>query len=442
MWKRLVLQMTTCVIILILGFPPLTLSESNQSLFVPAWTTENPYEWPVGNPEEYGFRPTYLDTVYSMADDKSYLYSILVVRHGKLVVEWYFNSGDENNAFHIHSASKSITSALVGIALREGFLESVDQKLVEFFPEYFRPEMDPRKWNITIRHLLTMTAGLNFSEYTEEWIAYSTSENWVQYAIELPLLHSPGEGWNYGTVQTNLLSAILTKATGMSTRDFADEYLLDPLNISISHWYQDPQGYYTGGHEMYMVPRDMARFGYLYLNNGSIEDNQLVPSSWVEESLIDYEGESFHYQRIGYGYQWWLEMMDEYVTFSARGLGGQNILCIPELDMVIVTTASGSIYGLEPNQISEINLITLGIIVAVDPDFEPQTTTTTTTSTFTSITSSSTATSEVTTTSIPTTTTTEVSLFFESLMITGVLVCSAGLGGALILVRRKRTASV
>ncbi|MGY5853184.1 MAG: serine hydrolase [Candidatus Thorarchaeota archaeon] len=455
MRRRLVLQMTASVIIMTLSFPLLVLSGPNQPLFIPAWTNESPYEWPEGNPEEYGFRPTYLETVYSMADDKPYLYSILVVRHGKLVVEWYFNAGNQNNAFHIHSASKSFTSALIGIALHEGFLESVDQKLVEFFPEYFTPGMDPRKWNITIKHLLTMTAGFNFSEYTEEWIAYATSENWVQYAIELPLMHSPGEDWNYGTVQTNLLSAILTRATGMSTRDFANEYLFGPLNISISHWHQDPQGYYTGGHEMYFVPRDMARFGYLYLNNGSIDGNQLVPSSWVQESLTDFEGESYHYQSIGYGYQWWLEMLDDYITFSARGLGGQYIFCVPELDMVIVTTASGSIFDFDPNQQTEIRLMVLGVIVAVDPDYEPLTTTTSTTtattkttatttsttSTSTSTTSSSTTTSELTTTSSPTTTPTQTELLFESLLITGVLVGSAGMVAVFILIRRRRTVS-
>jgi CubicO group peptidase (beta-lactamase class C family) len=200
---------------------------------------------------------------------------------------------------------------------------------------------------------------------------------------------------------------------------------------------------------MYFVPRDMARFGYLYLNNGSIDDDQIVPSSWVQESLTDYEGDSYHYQRLGYGYQWWLEMMNDYITFSARGLGGQNILCIPELDMVIVTTASGSIFGIHPNQLSEIGLMILGIIVAVDPDFvTPTTTATTTTITATTQTTSTSMTTSTTTTSITTSTTgssittpTEAGLFFESLMIAGVMVCSAGMVGVFILVRRKRTAS-
>jgi CubicO group peptidase (beta-lactamase class C family) len=296
-------------------------------------------------------------------------------------VEWYFNDGTKNDAFHIHSASKSFTSALIGIAFREGLLESVDQKLVDFFPEYFTPHMDQQKRNITIRHLLTMTAGFNFNESTDEWISYSGSENWVKYAIELPLLYSPGEEWHYSTPQTNLLSAILTRVANMSSRDFAEEYLFDPLGIAISHWHQDPQGYYTGGHEMYFVPRDMARFGYLYLNNGSIEGEQIIPSNWVSDSLMDYEGEDYHYQSIGYGYQWWLQKLGNYRTFSARGLGGQYIFCVPELDMVVVTTATGSIFDFNPNQQREIRELISQILLAVDPDYQNTTTSNTDTTT-------------------------------------------------------------
>jgi CubicO group peptidase (beta-lactamase class C family) len=370
MGRNSALQIMASVIILIIAGQLFPLSWSNEisGLDQTYWINETPYEWPEANPEENGFNTSRLDDLYAIAEDMPFLLSTLVIRHGKLLVEWYFNNGTRNRAFHIHSASKSFTSALVGIAIHEGFLESVDQKLVDFFPEYFNPEIDERKWNITIKHLLTMTAGFNFNESVDEFVAYSTSDNWVKHAIELPLLNNPGEDWHYGTIQTNLLSAIITRAANMSTRDFAEEYLFGPLGISISHWHQDPQGYYTGGHEMYFVPRDMARFGYLYLNNGSIDGYPIVPSSWVQESLTDFEGEAYHYQSTGYGYQWWLAKLGDYITSSARGLGGQFIYCVPELDMVVVTTATGSIFNYNSSNQAAIKQLIFDLMLSVDHD--------------------------------------------------------------------------
>jgi CubicO group peptidase (beta-lactamase class C family) len=371
MGRILTLRIASCILILMIAFPLPSLAYSNDS----------PYEWPEANPEDYGFTATERSICYSVAEEMPYLRSVLVIRHGNLLVEWYFNDGSTTTAFHIHSASKSFMSALIGIAFHRGFLQSLDQKLIDFFPEYFTPSLDPRKQNITIKHLLTMTAGFNFSESTDEWIAYSTSDNWVKYAIELPLLHGPGEDWHYSTVQTNLLSAILARVADRSTRDFAEEYLFDPLGISISHWHQDPQGYYTGGHEMYFVPRDMARLGYLYLNNGSINGEQIIPSSWVQDSWFTHSEEV--YPNVGYGYQWWLQQLVDYDTFSARGLGGQFIFCIPELDLVVVTTATGSILDYNPIQQPAIRQLIGYILQSFNCDHQTSGTTTTDSTTIT-----------------------------------------------------------
>lgn len=313
------------------------------------------YEWLEGEPEDYGFKWNKLAATYLVAEEMPFLRSVLLLRYGNLLAEWYFNDGSSSRAYHIHSASKSFMSALIGIAFREGYLTDLDQKMLDYFPEYVTPELDQRKHDITIRHLLQMKAGFNFNDTAENWLAYSRSSDWVKYAIELPLVFNPGEGWHYCTPQTNLLSVILTRASNMSTREFAEQYLFDPLNISIAYWSRDPQGYYTGGHEMYFTPRDLATFGLLYLNNGSLGGEQIVPSEWVEDSIKDYsigevekdvamtEGEeSDFYKGTGYGYQWWIKEMNGYNSFSARGLGGQLIYCFPELDMVVVTTAVGS----------------------------------------------------------------------------------------------------
>jgi CubicO group peptidase (beta-lactamase class C family) len=366
-FKAKIILIPSSLIFLIITFPVPTLSRSYES----------PYEWPEADPEDYGFLVSRLESTYSIAEHMPYLRSMLVIRHGILVIERYFNDGTRNAAFHIHSASKSFTSALIGIAFREGLLESMDQKLLDFFPEYTTPDLDPRKKNIKIKHLLTMTAGFNFNDTGDEWVSYASSEDWVKYAIELPLLHSPGEDWHYSTPQTNLLSAILTRVANMSTWDFAEQYLFEPLQISIRYWHQDPQGYYTGGHEMYFVPRDMARLGFLYLNNGSIDEEQIIPSEWVQESLQDYAGGrvdeamgSSFYWNVGYGYQWWLQKLGDYDTFSARGHGGQFIVCIPELDMIVVTTATGTVFDTYPNQYTEMIQLIRNILQAVDPDYQ------------------------------------------------------------------------
>lgn len=364
-FKAKIILIPSSLIFLIITFPVPTLSRSYES----------PYEWPEADPEDYGFFVSHLESTYSIADHMPYLRSMIVIRHGILVIERYFNDGTKNGAFHIHSASKSFTSALIGIAFREGLLESLDQKLFDFFPEYSTSDLDPRKMNITLKHLLTMTAGFNFNDTGDEWLSYASAENWVKYAIELPLLHSPGEDWHYSTPQTNLLSAILTRVANMSTRDFAEKYLFKPLQISIRHWHQDPQGYYTGGHEMYFVPRDMARLDYLYLNNGSIDGVEIIPLEWVQESLQDYAGGrvdeamgSSFYQDVGYGYQWWLQKLSGYDTFSARGHGGQFIVCIPQLNMVVVTTATGTVFDTYPNQYTEMIQLIRDILQAVDSD--------------------------------------------------------------------------
>jgi CubicO group peptidase (beta-lactamase class C family) len=321
------------------------------------------FDWLEGEPEDYGFKWNKIAATYLVAERMPFLRSVLIVRDGTLLVEWYFNDGSRFSAEVIHSASKSFMSALIGIAFREGYLTDLDQKMLDYFPEYISPELDPRKHDITIRHLLQMKAGFNFNDSAEDWIAYSRSLDWVKYAIELPLTHNPGENWHYSTPQTNLLSAILTKASGMTSREFAEQFLFDPLEITIDDWLQDPQGYYTGGHEMYFTPRNLTQIGLLYVNNGSLNGQQIVPSEWVQESIQDYAVglvekdvamtggmESDFYKGTGYGYQWWLKTIRGYKSFSARGLGGQLIFCFPELDMVVVTTASGSLTSTYPGQ--------------------------------------------------------------------------------------------
>ena len=326
-----------------------------------------PYHWPESAPEAQGLDSSIFEKAFQEAEKLPYIYSLLVVKNGYLIAERYFHLQDKYDANNVYSVSKSFTSALVGIAFRENYLQSLEQKMLDFFPEYVTSDLDPRKYEITIKHLLTMRAGFDFDESEEDWNQYWNSPNWIRYAIELPLRYDPGEIFHYSTPQTNLLSGIITKTSGMSTREFAEKYLFTPLNISIRSWHQDPQGYYTGGHEMFYTPRDMARFGYLYLNNGLIDGIQIVPEEWVKDSIeydSRFESDWGPMTERGYGYKWWLGRIHDYDFFHASGMGGQYIVNIPELNMVIVTTMEWSGWS-DPGAFMPIELMANHILLPI-----------------------------------------------------------------------------
>jgi len=297
---------------------------------------ESCFEWRFSTPEEQGFNTAALSDIITNFAHYEYVYSLLIMRHGYLVVEEYYNAQNQQTAHSVHSVSKSFTSALVGIALDEGFLTSLDQKVMDFFPEYASEISDQRKYDITLEHLITMQSGFIWDESEDNWIEYAGSPDWVEYALNLPLAFDPGTQFDYSTPQTNLLSVILAKATGQTLKQFAQQYLFKPLGISVAFWYQDPQGYYTGGHGMYFLPRNLIKFGYLYLHNGVFDGKQIVTVNWIEKSVQNYASNG----ASGYGYGWWTDIINEYSVYRAIGRGGQNILVVPDLDLLVVTTTS------------------------------------------------------------------------------------------------------
>lgn len=303
----------------------------------------DPYDWPVSSPEEQGIDSSVLSNAFDHAGRLGFMYSLLVVKNGHLIVERYFNGADKYFADHTCSTGKSYTSALIGIALRENFLTSLDQKMMDFFPEYASADLDPRKYDITIRHLLQMRAGYPFEESGDFIESWYQSPDMMKFAIEIPLATDIDQTFAYSSHSSHILSGIIAKATGMSTYEFAKRYLFDPLGVSVQRWDQDSLGYYLGFGWLWFSPRDMARFGYLYLNNGMLDGQQIIPEEWIEESVRRYsENASWfkkHFEDFGYGYQWWLAKAGGYDVYFALGHGGQVIVNVPELDMVIVTTA-------------------------------------------------------------------------------------------------------
>ena len=269
-------------------------------------------------------------------------FSLLVVKNGYLVFEKYYSWGSPEKYAKVHSVTKSVTSALIGIALDKGYLNSVDQKLIEFVPEYITDELDPRKKEIRLRDLLTMSAGFRWNDRGLSMRNWYLSSDWVKFAVQLPQGNNPGDVFNYNSSTSHLLSVILSKSTNTSTLDFAKKNLFEPLGIQSAYWDQDPQGYYIGGFGLGLSARDLAKFGFLYLNNGYWNGQSIVSESWVKESTSQQIKAFSHpiYGKFGYGYQWWVKKVDGCSSFRAWGRRGQYIVVVPELDLVIAVTSN------------------------------------------------------------------------------------------------------
>lgn len=299
--------------------------------------------WDISTPEAQGISSTDLERAFEYASTLPFLYSALVVRNGFLVAEKYFNGSGPNRTVYVASVTKSYLSALIGIAIEMGYIENLDRKMMSFFPEYDSPGLEPAKHDITLRHLLRMRAGYWFDSQDDRWEAWVNSPDWIAYMINLPLENPPGTQWNYSSGSTHILSAVLTKSTGMSAEDFARETLFEPMDTELGYWEKDPQGYNYGGWAMYITARDMARFGLLYLNQGNHRGRQIVPEAWVRESTVGYSEVPWTFGRIDeprYGYLWWSGIMEGQPLFFAQGHGGQNIMVFPGLETVVVTTTN------------------------------------------------------------------------------------------------------
>jgi CubicO group peptidase (beta-lactamase class C family) len=228
-------------------------------------------------------------------------------------------------------------SLLIGIALEEGYLKSKYQPIQDYFPEFFAGETDVRKREITIEDLLTMRAGLETTSF-DNYARWVSSNNWIQYALNRPLVEEPGgDRMIYSTGNSHLLSVILTRATGMSTRAFAQKYLLDPMGIELPYWPRGPQGYFVGGNNIHMKPSDMIKIGRMVLNGGKYAGRQIVPEKWLVDSFRSYTQSNNNSSY--YGYMWWKQSIKGYQVLFACGYGGQYIFIVPELESVVVVTS-------------------------------------------------------------------------------------------------------
>ena len=265
------------------------------------------------------------------------LYSLLVSHRGQLTFEYYARGQSVTRGANIKSASKSVISTLVGIAIERKLISSIDEPIVRWFPELTR-DPDRRKATITVANLLSMQSGLA-STSGGNYGRWVTSRNWVRYALARPMVSDPGTSMEYSTGTSHLLSAILTKATGKTTHQFANEALGKPLGITIAPWTRDPQGVYFGGNEMVMTPRQMIRLGELYLNRGRAGTHQVIAPAWIESSCTPRTRSRFDSERE-YGYGWWTQDFAGHRACFAWGFGGQYIFVFRGLDLVVAITSA------------------------------------------------------------------------------------------------------
>jgi CubicO group peptidase (beta-lactamase class C family) len=268
------------------------------------------------------------------------LHSLLISHQGIPVFEQYFAGRHAGQPANLKSASKSVMSALVGLALQNGQIKDINQPIVDFFPEYIGTELEDTVRRITVRNLLTMQGGLASTSGRNygPWVA---SRNWVDAALKSPMVADPGTAMIYSTGTTHLLSAIIARASGMNTKEFAQRYLADPMGFRMAYWSRDPQGVYFGGNDMEITPRQMLGIGELYLTGGVHDGKRILSEQWVLDSHQPHaespRGEGRHY-----GYGWWLRDMADLQVPLAWGYGGQFIFVVREYDLVIVITSDSN----------------------------------------------------------------------------------------------------
>lgn len=326
------------------------------------WPTEN---WQPAAPQQVDMNATMLEQIHRYTSTcVPDIHSLLVVRNGYLVFEEYYHGFHQGSYHSISSATKSIVSALFGVAFAQGFIKSLDQPVLDFFPEYVANETDPRKQALTLRHLLSLTGGFSH-EFPENYHLDP-----VRLALARPMIQQPGQEFYYDSQAVDILSGILTRTTGRNAATFACETLFkilgiwqeetarfvwktDPEGAHIWHefayfdekdgflWKIDPQGNNPGGFGIHLTAREMAKIGYLYLNSGFWDGTPVIPVDYVAEATGP-QSNGGPPVNVPYGYLWWITQHGEKAAFFASGYGNKCIYVIPELDLVLVSTGSST----------------------------------------------------------------------------------------------------
>ncbi|MBI4501545.1 MAG: serine hydrolase [Gemmatimonadetes bacterium] len=351
------------------------------------WPTK---QWTVASPRAVGFDSTILAGLDAEIASGKYGYvdGMLVIRHGKVAYERSYkhdydsiygadartpsplNAHDPSGPFNyfnpwwhpfyrrgelhsLQSVTKTIVSVIIGVATTRGDFPSLDTPILTFFDTAHVANIDPRKRHVTIRHLLTMTAGLDWNEnlpYSDPNNAASQMEasaDWIKFTIDRPMAEEPGTSFNYSSGVSELLSHIFRVATGRDIEEYAARNLFTPLGIQDWFWKRSPTGLADTEGGLYLKPRDLAKIWYLYLKNGSWEGKQIVQPEWVRASVTPAVTVSNRGPNVKYGLKWWLVPYGDgsHLAWAGSGFGGQLPIAVPEQDLVMVFTAWNIVGG-------------------------------------------------------------------------------------------------
>jgi CubicO group peptidase (beta-lactamase class C family) len=297
-------------------------------------------DWQTSSPEAQGMSSRELADLVSFGISNG-MDSLLVTRHGKIVAEAYYAPFAPGLRHRVNSTTKSVIGNLVGIALKEGLIKSLDQPVLDFFPERHFANVDERKKAITLRHLLDMTSGLDWDEPMSSSrfpsiVELERSPDWVQFILDRPMVRDPGAAFDYNSGGPHLLSAILSKVTGRSALDYAREKLFKPLGIEDVQWRADPQGVSTGGFGLYFLPRDMAKLGSLWLHDGVWNGQRLLPAGWIDDvrhAKVEMGSPGLRYANLFWSFP-------DKDAFMSVGFDRQLITVMPGLDIAAVFTGA------------------------------------------------------------------------------------------------------
>lgn len=317
------------------------------------WPSKERYYWPTNGWEtasmqDHKIDPAKMELADQFAENDPLSRALLVIKDGYLVFEKYYGDGGVDKSTNLHSVTKSFSSALVGILFDQNYIDSTNQLMAELMPFY------SEFGEITLYHALTHTTGLSWTEEGIMWENWVASDDWVAEALSRGFDTSPGEKFKYSSANSQFLTSLVYYITGIFPGELAKERLFDPLGISFNvfneaevytrwrdyvkplsqTWRKDTKGIEIAGTCLYLTSRDMAKFGYLYLNRGQWEDHQVISEEWIRASTKDHITNV--YGRYSYGYHWWITNIDGEAAFLASGFGGQIIGVVPSLDMVVV----------------------------------------------------------------------------------------------------------
>ena len=326
-WIKRLLVLTICALVLLNSSCDLFRSGGEVN-----WPTNG---WKVKKPEDVGLDGELVTVMIEEIDRSGLNYDGLVVIHkGVIVAEKYYYIYQEKSLHETYSVTKSVISSLVGIALQQGCIESIEDPVLAYFPDREFLNMNDQKQSLTIKDFLTMSSGLAYDP--DEMYA---SSDWAQYTLDEPLIYPPGVTWFYSNGGPQVLSALISQACEMDTREFADQYLFKPLGITNYRWERNEEGNPNGSWGLELTPRDMAKFGYLYLQDGVWDGEQILPPDWVELSSRPYHQvpDPLEPWDEYYGFLWWIHGDGFY---AAHGYKGQFIYLAPEQDLVVVITAN------------------------------------------------------------------------------------------------------